>query len=215
MFAAQSGHLEIARLLPVVLADKNAKDGASYTALMSPAGSAMVQIARMFLEAGSDPDLQGGDGRTALILAADNGHLELVRILLEAGADKDLQDGGGYTALKAATEGGNDHVPEGKGSLDHPGKPQLNGLERFSVTSFNYIQYGFCQCLGSYSLFKREGSLMTRYLVLSCGWQSWHEKVWHVPGTYKTFHIVSGPLPRETPQQQTSYSTYCGLGLRV
>ena len=104
--AAQSGHLEVARLLLDAGADKDAANNRTgQTALMVATDWDRLEVVRLLLDAGADKDAANNrTGATALMIATD---LEVVRLLLDAGANKDAANQmTGATALMSAAEGG-------------------------------------------------------------------------------------------------------------
>ncbi|KAL8904793.1 MAG: hypothetical protein Q9171_006911 [Xanthocarpia ochracea] len=106
--AAQSGSVELVRLLLGSGADPNWRDGLEYgTSLQCAIASKSDEVVHVILEAGADinaiPSTE--DGRTALQEAASQGNLELVQLLLQKGADVNTPAAKvrGVTALEAAS----------------------------------------------------------------------------------------------------------------
>ncbi len=106
--AAETGSVELVRLLLGSGADPNWRDGLEYwTALQCAIASSSDDVVHVILEAGADinasPSTAGG--RTALQEAASQGNLELVQLLLQKGADVNSPAGEerGVTALQAAS----------------------------------------------------------------------------------------------------------------
>jgi len=120
--AAQSGQVEIVRILIHANANLNATSNAKKnnivygcTALMLAAQSGQVEIVRILIHANANLNAtsnaifpmnfrQYGQemisyGYTALMLAAHNGHVEIVRLLIQANANLNAKTTGGYTAL--------------------------------------------------------------------------------------------------------------------
>jgi uncharacterized protein len=103
--AAQSGDVELMKLLLAHGADPKIATANNVTALAAAAGIGWVQgityersehdsleAAKMCLDLGVDPNAVDGDGRTALHGAAHKGRNDVVRLLVEHGAKLDARD---------------------------------------------------------------------------------------------------------------------------
>lgn len=110
--AAQSGDLELMRLLLEHGADPSIATTNGTTPLMVASGIGWVEgvtyewspeqtreVVALLLELGADVDAQDRDGRTALMGAAHKGRPEIVRMLYEAGADLDIRDFGSRDSI--------------------------------------------------------------------------------------------------------------------
>ena len=130
-YAAETGHVEVARALLEAGADKDFLSSSGMTALMQASSKGHLEVVRLLLQAGAEQDMQqaiaiihvvfeytgiafqplGGQamseiGMTALMFASSAGHMEIVRLLLEASADKNVRDENGMTALMLASSAG-------------------------------------------------------------------------------------------------------------
>jgi ankyrin repeat protein len=105
--AAQSGDVELMKLLLANGADPTIATTNNVTALAVAAGIGWVQgvtyewserdsleAAKLCLELGIDPNAVDGDGRTALHGAAHKGRNEVVQLLVDRGAKLDVRDAG-------------------------------------------------------------------------------------------------------------------------
>ena len=105
--AAQSGDMELMKLLLAHGADPKIATANNVTALAVAAGIGWVQgvtyewsekdsleAVRLLLDLGVDPNAVDGDGRTALHGAAHKGRNEVVQLLVEHGAHLDARDFG-------------------------------------------------------------------------------------------------------------------------
>ena len=105
--AAQSGDVELMKLLLAHGADPKIPTANDVTALAAAAGIGWVQgvtyerserdsleAVKLSLELGIDPNAVDGDGRTALHGAAHKGRNEVVRLLVSHGAKLDARDAG-------------------------------------------------------------------------------------------------------------------------
>jgi len=105
--AAQSGDIELMRLLLAHGADPKIPTTNNVTALAAAAGIGWVQgvtyerseqdsleAAKLCLDLGIDPNVVDGDGRTALHGAAHKGRNEVVQLLVDRGARLDVRDAG-------------------------------------------------------------------------------------------------------------------------
>ena len=104
MTAADSGHVEVVRLLLArTRPDVNAKDYDGSTALHFAARRGKTEAARLLIEAGADVNATDNHGRTALMYAAMNGYRPSTALLLGRRATVDAKDRAGNTALLLAT----------------------------------------------------------------------------------------------------------------
>ena len=105
--AAQSGDLELLRLMLAYGADPKVANDFGDTALSAVAGIGWVEgvtyehsreqsleVAKMLLDLGLDPNSQNRDLRTPLMGAAHKGHNDLIELLVERGAMLDTRDKG-------------------------------------------------------------------------------------------------------------------------
>lgn len=109
-WAAQTGHVEIVRLLLEMGLDVKAEEKFRETALHRAAANAALTVARLLLEKGADIEAKTSEGWTALQVAAKGGHEAIVRLLLENGADIEAKTSDGWTALQVAAKGGHEAV---------------------------------------------------------------------------------------------------------
>lgn len=108
MIAAQSGHLDIVKLLLARGADVNASGEAGYTPLMGALVCRQPEIALFLLEKGANPNRINGNGDTAIIFASNAGYPDVVAGLLDHGAD--INGGTGWTPLMRAAYDGDENV---------------------------------------------------------------------------------------------------------
>ncbi|KAF8473037.1 ankyrin repeat-containing domain protein [Russula ochroleuca] len=101
---------EVARLLLEKVADVNARDDDSRTALHIAAQKGRVEVVRVLLEHGANADAEDNEGRTPLHLSAEDGRVEAMRVLLEHGANVGAEDNEGGTAFQIASAKGNDEI---------------------------------------------------------------------------------------------------------
>jgi len=104
MWAAETGQVDVLRMLlqyGAVVDRGNAKGG---TALMYAAVAGRTDAIRALVEAGADPNHRVRHGWSPLLLATVKGHVEAVRVLVELGADPHARDVYGWTLLMHATE---------------------------------------------------------------------------------------------------------------
>jgi ankyrin repeat protein len=113
--AAESGDVEVMRLLLDHGADPNIATYEGTTALMAAAGvnwtvaqtytesdAASLEAARLCLSLGADVNAANAMGMTALLGAANRGFNDMIRLLAENDAKLDVQDSVGRTALRWA-----------------------------------------------------------------------------------------------------------------
>jgi ankyrin repeat protein len=139
--AAQSGDLELMKVLLSYGADPKAKNDFGDTALSAVAGIGWVEgitfehspdqsfeVARMLLDLGLDPNSQNRDLRTPLMGAAHKGRNEVVQLLVDRGAKLDTRDKGSRDTDKGgAVIAGHQWI-----ALDY-----ADGLVRVGVQSAN------------------------------------------------------------------------------
>ena len=104
--AAESGHLDIVKLLLDCGANVNSRGNFDRAALHLAAESGHLDIVKLLLDCGANVNSRGNFDRTALHLAAESGHLDVVQLLLERGADIDIRAKNGRTALYFAAKSG-------------------------------------------------------------------------------------------------------------
>lgn len=139
--AAQSGDLELMKLLLSYGADPKAKNDFGDTALSAVAGIGWVEgitfehspqesfeVAKMLLDLGLDPNSQNRDLRTPLMGAAHKGRNEVVQLLVDRGGKLDMRDKGSRDTDKGgAVIAGHQWI-----ALDY-----ADGLVRVGVQSAN------------------------------------------------------------------------------
>jgi len=101
-FAAEKGHVAVARYLVERGAKKEAKAQYGKTALMIAAYNGHFEVVRVLIEHGADRDALNNSHWTALLCASCNGHVAVAEYLLEQGSDVDHDNTDGYTSLHAA-----------------------------------------------------------------------------------------------------------------
>jgi ankyrin repeat protein len=102
-WAANHGHLPMARRLLREGAEINTPDHHGSTPLIEAASSGHLEMVRFLVENGADLDARIYDGRTALNMAATNGRTAVVDYLLGMGCDPD-EAGSGHTPLMVAAD---------------------------------------------------------------------------------------------------------------
>ncbi|PTB65863.1 ankyrin, partial [Trichoderma citrinoviride] len=116
--AAESGHMNIVKLLLSAGADVNAEpaDDGGGTALRAAAGEGHLDIVKLLLEAGADVNAEPkGRQETALQVACFKGYLNIVQMLINAGADVNAKPTHHYQnkcALQAAAANGHSGIVE-------------------------------------------------------------------------------------------------------
>ncbi len=106
--AAQSGNIEIIRLLLKAGANINARDKQGRTPFLMIGGDdeeTGLKIIKLFIAKGADVNVRDKDnyGMTLLMGACDENNLEWVKLLLKAGANPNLKDDDGETAMMKTT----------------------------------------------------------------------------------------------------------------
>jgi ankyrin repeat protein len=105
-FAAQTGNIEIARLLISKGALVNNTDGVS-SPLCRAAGNGHRDMVEFLISVGAKVNARvNSRGWTPLHAAADAGHLDIVKLLLAKGADVNASTEGGMTPLRCASSKG-------------------------------------------------------------------------------------------------------------
>ena len=116
--AAQSGDVELMKLLLANGADPHIATANGDTALMVASGvgwvegvtfewspAETVEAVRMCLDLGIDPNLRDNDGRAALHGAAHKGSNQVVQLLVDRGGKLDLHDNGGRDTISGSMFG--------------------------------------------------------------------------------------------------------------
>ena len=118
-FAAENGHVEIARLLLQNGAELNAKNNYGSTSLHCAASQDNIDILHLLVENGADLEAQDNDGMRALHRAARYGHLPFIQELISRyHVDINARMNNGTTALRVARHG-----------YPHPHPPVITFLE--------------------------------------------------------------------------------------
>jgi ankyrin repeat protein len=102
--AAETGNVDVVKLLLANNADVNVKSGWKRTALMTASKKGHIEIVRLLVAAGADLDCKedGWRDMTALHYAIKEGHTEIALFLIERGADITSKDHHRKTALDYA-----------------------------------------------------------------------------------------------------------------
>lgn len=108
LIAAQSGKIEILKLLLKAGADFNMKDAYGDTPIHLAISEGHVEIVKLLIDAGIDINLKDYDGSTPLHSAANKDKKDIIKLLLNAGADVNIKDYYGQTPLHVAKD--NDEV---------------------------------------------------------------------------------------------------------
>jgi ankyrin repeat protein len=116
--AAQSGDVELMKLLLEHGADAKLKTAHDVTALAVASGIGWVEgvtfewspeqtteAVKMCLDLGLDPNVADDEGRTALHGAAHKGRLDVIQLLVDRGAKLDAHDGGSRDSVNGALLG--------------------------------------------------------------------------------------------------------------
>ena len=109
LYACQSGHLEVARLLLDEGAVVDARSIYRATPLMWAASQGHTELCSLLIERGADVNAYCIRGVTPLMMAAEAGQADIISLLLIFGAKIDEQDmlrNGGNTALLFASQNG-------------------------------------------------------------------------------------------------------------
>ncbi|CAK9076430.1 unnamed protein product [Durusdinium trenchii] len=101
--AADSGSLEVVRLLLEARADMESTVQEGSTALQAASGKEHLEVVRELLQAGANKNAAALNGFTALKLASSKGYVEVVQELLKAGAETESLGRNDKTALHLAS----------------------------------------------------------------------------------------------------------------
>jgi len=108
-YAAQNGHLQVARVLLHAGAEPNRfRVGQTPSPLLAAARGGHVDMVKLLVTSGSELGMKDGDN-SPLIAAANNGHPNVVEYLAARGSSVNTASSEGWTAL---------HVAANNGSLD-------------------------------------------------------------------------------------------------
>jgi ankyrin repeat protein len=118
--AAESGYVEISRLLLQYKADSNARDHLWWTPLIFASHEGHVNIAQLLLEHSADVNAPDNYHHTPLHYASRRGHLDVARLLVKHGANIDAEGDTGKTSFQVASESG--HHDLAKFLSDHGSK---------------------------------------------------------------------------------------------
>ncbi|MCB0332832.1 MAG: ankyrin repeat domain-containing protein [Bdellovibrionales bacterium] len=110
VFAAQSGSLEIVKLLVEAKADVNSTDMLGRTALMQAVAAQQAPLIEYLLSVKADANIKAKDGSTALISATRDGYVEGVKILALGGADLNIGDVDGNAPVHIALDYNNREI---------------------------------------------------------------------------------------------------------
>lgn len=112
IIAAQSGNIDLCRLLLQHGADIQATSTRGATALFAAAQSGRANVCALLIQRGLACDAPMSNGATPLIIAAYKGHADTVRVLLDAGANPMHEDVTHNTAMSYAEQAGHIAVVE-------------------------------------------------------------------------------------------------------
>ena len=110
--AAQSGQLEVTRILLLHRTDYNALNNKGQTPLHLALAGGHINVAQLLLEHGVDVDVLDDDGQTPLHLASAGGHFDVAQLLLKQGVDANVLDDNRQTPLDLASAGGHFNVAQ-------------------------------------------------------------------------------------------------------
>lgn len=101
-WAAEAGHVDVARLLIERGANIDVSDRTRATPLLLAAEHGSAEIVSLLLKRGADPNTRGRCKEGAMLLAARENHPAVLKELIAASAKVDLKDNDGNTPLIAA-----------------------------------------------------------------------------------------------------------------
>ena len=134
-WAAEKGHLEVAKLLLTRGAEVDAKDTDGWTPLQRAAGNDRPAADIILLERWCGTDARTIKGMTSLHYAAEGSRLAVAKLLLTNGAGVDVKDTVGWTPLHYAAIA---HSPAlAKLLLTNGADPSLKD-DRYGQTSISY-----------------------------------------------------------------------------
>ena len=103
--AADTGHLDVVRLLIKRNADVDGRTSSGSTPLRVAAHDGHLDVVRCLVESGADVNARNDHESTPLDIACYRGHLSVITYLIDKGALVDQRYKGGDTALHSAAEG--------------------------------------------------------------------------------------------------------------
>ena len=103
--AADTGHLDVVRLLIKRNADVDGRTSSGSTPLRIAAHDGHLDVVRCLVESGADVNARNDHESTPLDIACYRGHLSVITYLIDKGALVDQRYKGGDTALHSAAEG--------------------------------------------------------------------------------------------------------------
>jgi ankyrin repeat protein len=105
IYTAQTGQVDVVKLLIAAKANLNASDVEGYTALLIAIRNNHREAAKLLVQGGAHLDQWGGaEGDTPLMLASLQGEADIVLDLVKAGADVNAKGRDGSTSLMAAAQ---------------------------------------------------------------------------------------------------------------
>ena len=110
--AAQSGQLEVTRILLRHRTDQNVLNNKGQTPLHLALAGGHINVAQLLLEHGVDVDVLDDDGQTPLHLASAGGHFDVAQLLLKQGVDANVLDDYRQTPLYLASARGHFNVAQ-------------------------------------------------------------------------------------------------------
>ena len=106
LYQTRYDHTVRMRLLLLVGANVNVRDGSESTPLMGAAWRGQTDAVKILLANGADANARNKLNETPLILAAKEGNTDIVRLLLDKNPDLNAKDSDGWTCLMWASWGG-------------------------------------------------------------------------------------------------------------